>query len=142
MERGVFAFACQYIVSLRGRTGNRTVTQMQNPLLVEGRPECAPQSLASTLSAPRVAATSYCDPLFAYPLFKCAQNFDPPNHPKPPQTPNFPENPVLPRIPPGIPTELIYYKRHTLRGPNWGLFCPEIRAFTGRNFFNRFQSPW
>ena len=35
---GVFAFACQYIVSLRGQTGNRTVTQMRNPLLAEGRP--------------------------------------------------------------------------------------------------------
>ena len=33
--------------------------------------------------------------------------FDPPNHPKPPQTSNFPKNPVLPRIPPGIPTEFI-----------------------------------
>ena len=61
-ERGVFAFACQYIVSPCGRTGNRTVTQMRHPLLVEGRPNCARQSLASTLSAPRVAATSYCDP--------------------------------------------------------------------------------
>ena len=61
-ERGVFAFACQYIVSPRGRTGNRTVTQMRHPLLVEGRPNCARQSLASTLSAPRVAATSCCDP--------------------------------------------------------------------------------
>ena len=39
--------------------------------------DCARQSLASTLSAPRVAATSYCDPgrlanvvtaMFAYPL--------------------------------------------------------------------------
>ena len=62
MERGVFAFACQCIVSLRGRTSNRTVTQMRHPLLVEGRPSCAGQSLASTVSAPRVAATSYCDP--------------------------------------------------------------------------------
>ena len=61
-ERGVFAFACQCIVSLRGRTGNRTVTQMQHPFLVEGRPKCARQSLASTLSAPRIAATPYCDP--------------------------------------------------------------------------------
>ena len=59
-ERGVFAFACQYIVSPRGRTGNRTVTQMRHPLLVEGRPNSARQSLASTVSAPRVAATSYC----------------------------------------------------------------------------------
>ena len=58
-ERGVFAFACQYIVSPRSRTGSRTVTQMRHPLLVEGRPNCARQSLASTLSAPRVAATSY-----------------------------------------------------------------------------------
>ena len=31
-------------------------------LLVGGRPQCARQSLASALSAPRVAATSYCDP--------------------------------------------------------------------------------
>ena len=45
-ERGVFAFACQYIVSPCGRTGNRTVTQMRHPLLVEGRPNCARQSLA------------------------------------------------------------------------------------------------
>ena len=35
---------------------------MRHPLLVEGRPNCARQSLASTLSAPRVAATWYCDP--------------------------------------------------------------------------------
>ena len=48
--------------SPRGRTGNRTVTQMRHPRLVEGRPDCARQSLASTLLAPRVAATSYCDP--------------------------------------------------------------------------------
>ena len=61
-ERGVFAFACQCIVSPRGRTGNRTVTQMRHPLLVEGRPNCARQSLASTLSAPHVAETSCCDP--------------------------------------------------------------------------------
>ena len=33
--------------------------------------------------------------------------FDPPNHPKPPQTPNFVENLALPRNPPGIPTEFI-----------------------------------
>ena len=61
-ERGVFAFACQYIVSPRGRTGNRTVTQVRHPLLIEWRPNCARQPLASTLSAPRVAARSYCDP--------------------------------------------------------------------------------
>ena len=35
---------------------------MRHPFLVEGRPKCARQSLASTLSAPRVAATSCCDP--------------------------------------------------------------------------------
>ena len=35
---------------------------MRHPLLVEGRPNCARQSLASTLSAPRVATRSYCDP--------------------------------------------------------------------------------
>ena len=61
-ERRVFAFACQCTVSLGGRTGNRTVAQMRHPLLVEGRPNCARQSLASKLSAPRVAATSHCDP--------------------------------------------------------------------------------
>ena len=80
-ERGVFALACQYIVSPRGWTGNRTVTQMRHPLLVEGRPKCARQSLASTLSAPRVAATSYCDPgrhanvitPVCLPPFQCAQ---------------------------------------------------------------------
>ena len=42
--------------------GNSTVTQMRHPLLVEGQPNCARQSLASTLPAPCVAATSYCDP--------------------------------------------------------------------------------
>ena len=62
MERGVLAFSCQCIVSPRGRTGNRTVTQMRRLILVEGRPNCTRQSLASTVSAPRVAATSYCDP--------------------------------------------------------------------------------
>ena len=61
-ERGVFAFACQYIVSLCGRTGNRTVTQTQHPVLGEGRPNCARQSLASTLSVLAVAATSCCHP--------------------------------------------------------------------------------
>ena len=76
-ERGVVAFARQYIVSTRDRTGNRTVTQMRHPLLVEGRPNSTRQSLASTLLALAVAATSYCHlrsprecryPLFAYPL--------------------------------------------------------------------------
>ena len=35
---------------------------MRHSILVEGRPNCVRQSLASTLSAPRVAATSCCDP--------------------------------------------------------------------------------
>ena len=38
------------------------VTQMRHSLFVEGRPNCARQSLASALLAPCVAATSYCDP--------------------------------------------------------------------------------
>ena len=38
-EREVFTYACQYIVSPRGRTGNRTVTQMRHRSLVEGRPK-------------------------------------------------------------------------------------------------------
>ena len=49
-ERGIFAFACQYIVSPHGRTGNRTVTQMRHTLPVTGRPNCALQSLASILA--------------------------------------------------------------------------------------------
>ena len=61
-DRGLFAVACQHIVSPRGRTSYHTVTQMRHPPLVEGRPNCARRSLASTLSAPRVAARSYCDP--------------------------------------------------------------------------------
>ena len=51
-----------YIVSPCGWTGNRTVTQMRHPLLVQGQPNCVQQSLASALSALRIAATSYCDP--------------------------------------------------------------------------------
>ena len=35
---------------------------MRHPRLVERRPNCVRQSLASTPSAPRVAATSYCHP--------------------------------------------------------------------------------
>ena len=58
----VSAFAWQYIVSLRGLTGNRTITQMQQPVFVEGLPSCARQSLASTLSALAVAAALYCHP--------------------------------------------------------------------------------
>ena len=44
--------------------GSATVPshKCDNPLHVEGRPKCARQSLASTVSAPHVAATSYCDP--------------------------------------------------------------------------------
>ena len=60
MEKGAYAFACQCIISPRGRTGSRTVTQMRDPLLVEARPNCAGQLLASTLSVLAVAATSYC----------------------------------------------------------------------------------
>ena len=61
-EGGLFAFACQYSVTPHSRTRNRIVTQMRHPLLVEGLPNCARQSLASTISAPHVAATSYCHP--------------------------------------------------------------------------------
>ena len=55
-------FPKQYIVFPHGRTGNRTVTQMRHSLLVEGRLNFVRQSLASTLSAPRIAATLYCHP--------------------------------------------------------------------------------
>ena len=51
-ERVVFAFACQYNRQLYCHTRHR------HPLLVEGRPNCARQSLA-TLA---VAATSYWHP--------------------------------------------------------------------------------
>ena len=51
-EGGVFAFAFQYW------TGSCSVTQMRHPLLIEGRPNCARQLLASILLAPRAAATS------------------------------------------------------------------------------------
>ena len=80
-ERGVFAFACQYIVSPRGRTGNRTVTQMRHPLLVEGRPNCARQFACQyTVGTSRRGdimlrprSPRKCQyPLFAYPLFKRA----------------------------------------------------------------------
>ena len=39
----------------------RAVGPATDPFLVEGQPNCA-RSLASTLSAPRVAATLDCDP--------------------------------------------------------------------------------
>ena len=48
-ERVTFAFACQYIVSPRGRTGPTVLSHTR-------------QALASTLSARHVAATSYCHP--------------------------------------------------------------------------------
>ena len=38
------------------------LSQMQHPLLAEERPNRARQSLATTLSAPLAAATSYCHP--------------------------------------------------------------------------------
>ena len=53
---------CLPVHCLSARTGNRTVTQMRHPFLVEGRPNRARQSLASTLSAPRVKVISYCHP--------------------------------------------------------------------------------
>ena len=75
----MFAFACQYIVSPRGRTGNRTVTQMRHPLLVEGRPNCHNrlpvhcQHLASRRHRTAIPVTTQMSlPLFAYPLFKRA----------------------------------------------------------------------
>ena len=37
-QTGVFAVACQCIVSRRDRTGNRTVTHRRHPLLLEARP--------------------------------------------------------------------------------------------------------
>ena len=43
-------------------TGSHTVTQMRHPLFIDGRPNCARQSLASTLSTPHVAVTWHCDP--------------------------------------------------------------------------------
>ena len=39
-----------------------SVRSDRQPYLVEGRPNCARQSLASTVSAPRVAATLFCHP--------------------------------------------------------------------------------
>ena len=61
-ERGVCASGCQCIVSLHCRTGSRTVTQIERPLLVEGRPNCVRQSLASTVSALIVGASLYRHP--------------------------------------------------------------------------------
>ena len=68
-ERGVFAFACQYIDSPRGLTGNRTVTQMQHPLSLWKEDQIVRrQSLASALSAPRVAVGTHMSlpAVFAY----------------------------------------------------------------------------
>ena len=74
IERGVFAFACQYIVSLHCRAGNRIVTQIRHaiPCWQTTKP------LATTVSVRRVAAAWYstfvpvATPMslhvFAYPL--------------------------------------------------------------------------
>ena len=81
--KGVFAFACQCIVSPRPRSATVLSHRCCIPLLA--RPNCARQSLASTVSVLAVAATSYCHPgrhancypLFAYVLFiKPAQFFE------------------------------------------------------------------
>ena len=81
-QRGVFAFACQYIVSLRRRTSNRTVTQMRHPLLVESMTKlCATIACQYTVDTSRHGdivlrsrSPHKCHyPLFAYPLFKRAQ---------------------------------------------------------------------
>ena len=83
-ERGVFAFACQCIVSLRGQSFCQTgspyklsqCTNATSPDLVAGRRNCARQShaIGGTVLAPRVAATSYCNPdsprKCQYPLFE------------------------------------------------------------------------
>ena len=83
-ERGVFAFACQYIVSLRRRTGNRTVTQMRHPLLVESTTKlCATIACQYTVGTSRHGdivlrsrSPRKCHyPPFAYPLFKRAQTY-------------------------------------------------------------------
>ena len=64
-RKGVFAFACQCIISPRGRTGNRTQLSHKCDITsllkhVVARPNCAGQLLASTLSVLAVATTSYC----------------------------------------------------------------------------------
>ena len=59
-EGGIFAFVCHYMVSQR--PGPATVLSHTCCvfLLVKARPKCMRQSLASTVSALAVAATSYC----------------------------------------------------------------------------------
>ena len=52
---------CQYRVSPSGRSGNRIVTQMWQPCRSR-LSNCARQSLASTLPAPRDSTTSHCAP--------------------------------------------------------------------------------
>ena len=76
-ERKVFAFACQYIVSRRRRSGNRTLTQFQHPLLVTSNLRaritcqyivgaCGHCSIVLSSRSPRKCGY----PLFAYPLRK------------------------------------------------------------------------
>ena len=95
-ERGLFAFACQYIVSPRGRTGNRTVTQMRHPLFAEGRPNCARQPLASTLSALTSRRHRTAIPVATQISLPCCfVSFPSKNAVKmPPQSPNFLVNPL------------------------------------------------
>ena len=74
--KGVFAFVCQCIVSLRRRTGNCTAPRMWH--LVEGWPNCTWQSCQCTVGTCGhnnivltviPVATQRSLPLFAYPLF-------------------------------------------------------------------------
>ena len=76
---GVFAFVCQYIVSPRGRTGNRIVTQMRYPLLLlkddqivrDKRLPVHCRHLESRRHPTAIpVATQMSLPLFTYPLFK------------------------------------------------------------------------
>ena len=60
--KGVFTFACQYIVSPHCRTGNHIVTQIRHPIPCSSMTNCAQQSLASTVSARSVAAAWYWHP--------------------------------------------------------------------------------
>ena len=60
MARGVFAFACQCIVSPHGPTGDRTVTEMRRPTGCCIAYETIAN--ASTVSARHVAVSSYCHP--------------------------------------------------------------------------------
>ena len=63
-RKGWYSHLLATTLSLRA-AGPATVLSHKcgsTPLVVERRPNCAQQLLASTLSAPRVAATLYCDP--------------------------------------------------------------------------------